>query len=556
MVDLQAPWLPLFCPALLGGDALRRMPVARPPLLAKLLASLRGPLAGEHWLLHGGSGMGKTTSLQLLAASVRAEPALARRFLPIEIHRALAGITRPCELWQTVLELQARALADSGSQHEAAAIHAVIAALPERAGDRRSDAALWSLGAWADGKRGLLLCLDDLDRLPPAVVRSLSGLSAHPGITLVATTSRQPSASLVASLGGQSCVRQAWLEALDLEQARCFFQAMAAQSGDSAVLDVIESSGARFRALHGLVGTSPRNLVALGVLLQLAPTAQGFHLVERLLDLLSPGLQAQLDALAPQTRQIVLTLGRAWHPLPAVAVARSCRMDVNKASAQLARLVGAGLVRKVSLHSTRRAGFQLVDRDLALWCLVRSGPEGRRELRQLLGFLERLYAPLPPSPRPAPTARGLSLFRAKAWPMGSIDRAGLLADDPPGSGVAFGRRAPELQAADWSDASEGPGPALSRLQAAAPGGSGSGGIPCWHTCAVALRELVSAGRVAEALAVLEEHDAQEHWRPVVEALRSVLAVAPDRLIELAPEIRRPAVEVLDSLWPSADRPGA
>ncbi len=556
MPDSGAIWPPVYNPALLDEQGLARSSCVRSSLLERVLDSLRLPHSVPHWLFHGGPGSGKSALLRFIAAAVGQDTELRRRWAPLLLQGPVQGFIEPFEIWEAVLGLLAEDLTSGGNAQAAGAIHAVVAALPEGDSAMRNDAALWSLGAWAERNRGLLVFVDGLDDLAPAVAPSLARLSAHASLRLVATTRREPSADLLAWLGGPDLVRQQRLGPLSLADARAVVADLAQATGSQAVLDFLALQPARFQALHALVGGRPRGVLLLAQVLALSPSIQGHQALERVLDLLSPGFQAQLDALPAQAAQIVLALGRAWDPCSAAEVARSCRMHVNKASAQLVRLQGAGLVQKTPLHSTRRHGFLLADRELALWCLMVGGRRTRQELRNLVSFLERQLAPAPRSPRLPLSGGGLSLFRSKAWRKGAIDRAGLLADPPVQGRPAGFARGSVLDDASLEDAHAAPVDPLLRLQAAAPGVEPGGAPPCWPTSAAALRELVQEGRVSEALALLTRPGLAERWRPVVEALLAVQGGDAARLLDVAPELRAPAVEILASIWPEGERPGA
>ncbi len=70
----------------------------------------------------------------------------------------------------------------------------------------------------------------------------------------------------------------------------------------------------------------------------------------------------------------------------------------------------------------------------------------------------------------------------------------------------------------------------------------------WNEVLLFFREAVAAGLAGEAAQLLQETGAAERWRPLHAALGSI-AEGPDRLTQVAPEVRRPAEELLKMLRP-------
>ncbi len=548
-MDPTASWSPVYNTVLMDPATREREGSVRPLLLEALLDGLRGDAPSRPSWLIGGSGTGKTATLCQLEHRVRDDESLRERWLVLAPSTALLGLLDPAELWETLLAALARELVRAGELREAAAVQAVVAALPGGDAARRGDAALWSLGAWAEGHRGLVLCIDDAHLLASAVVKALGDVASHTRLCLVASSQGEPPAS-VATVLDDAGLRYHRLGPLSLPSARRLVRQLAAAHATPELARVLSEHPARFRAVHALAADTPRSLALLTHVLAAAPDAPGHQLVERVLDLRSPSFSARLEGLPPQARRVVLALARAWEPSTAASVARRCSMHVNKASAQLARLANAGVVEKVRLHAVQRTGFQLADRGLALWCLLRSGPEGRLALARLARFIERLHSP---QPKPAPTAPApggggsLSMFRSRSWRR-SADRAGLLGVDPVAGGNP--RRAPELTAARLADAGSLPLTSLQQLEGALPGATDSAEPPSWHSARVALRDLVEAGQAAEAYALMARTEAGEHWRPVLEALRAVIGGTPDVLLDVPPEQRAPALQVLELIQPS------
>jgi len=540
-------WLPTHCDALAPSSPADLSPPARPALLQRVLASLLEPLDAPHVLLLGGRGSGKSQLLRTLEQRIVGDTALHERWLPLRLSIDPDVPHSSADIWVACLELL---LASLGQGAEGAAIQAALVALP---GDdeSRAKAALWSLGAWAERNRGLLLMIDNAHVVGGGGSAGLAGLSASlhglPGLRLFATASSSPR-----GLEGFTHYR---LQALGLDAARQLVLDLAQRLDQPRVTEALEAQPECFIALHALCAASPRRLAMLFQVLALQPGLAAERSFEGLLDLLTPGFQARLDGLAPQARQLVRALARAWDPCTAAQLAQRCGMDVNKASSQLVRLRRAGFVEKTSLHSSPRTGFQLADRTFALWCLACSDAAGRGWVAELVRFLAQPEQTMPAPARTRSSGRGLSVFRSRSWPMGAVDRAGLLVDEvTPGPKGDARKVAPELRAARWVDDLDGASPSAddplgAKLTTLVADASSLAATVGWHDCRTTVQLLVVAGRGAEVLEALDLSGLERRWRPAYVAVRVATARSLDLLQDVAPELRAPALQVIKQLWP-------
>jgi hypothetical protein len=546
--DLTTPWFPVHCSALSPpGDHEQGSPALTGPL-RNLLASLHGPPGSPHLAIVGGRGSGKSWLLRQVERAVDSGERLRERWLPLRASSDPMALARPSELWVGWLEALAERLQRDALATEAAAIRAVLAALPSEEASR-ARAALWSLGAWAEQGRGLLLLLDPAPGLGLDELEALAAqLGAHSGLRLLATARGAPSAELAGFMVHG-------LAPLDVEQARSMMLHLAERHASPGVSQELARHPERFEALIALGGASPRTLVSLHRIMVLHPDLPAERAFEALLDQATPVYEAKLLSLPRQARALVLALARAWDPCTAARLAELCAMDVNKVSAQLVRLRRAAVVEKTTLHASPRTGFQLADRTFALWCLACSSPQGRDSVRWLVGFLAQPDAPEPPAPPPVATGRGSKPFRSRPWPRGGLDRSSLLVDDL-GTVAGPARPAPELRAARWLDMDPAPVSESSlrdRLTAQLEAAAASPPTACWSDCRPSVRSMVAAGQAEQALDALERTGLGQRWRPVREALRACVAGSDDHLLDVAPEVRAPALRALASIRPTQRR---
>ena len=156
-----------YNPHLWSADQLRAIFVARKNELADLQHTLRTtPLetVGQHVLLVGARGMGKSTLMRRLALAVEDDPGLSTAWLPLRFPEEQYTVATLGQFWANVLDSLADALQHLGhSVNELDATAERIAALPAA---EQAAACLAAIDRCADerGQR-LLLLVDNTDLL-------------------------------------------------------------------------------------------------------------------------------------------------------------------------------------------------------------------------------------------------------------------------------------------------------------------------------------------------------------------------------------------------------
>ena len=420
---------PLYNPALLPPERFALATSLRRPLAQRLLAILRrigARGAPQHQLVLGAPGSGKTMLLRVLQSEILRDPDLAQRWLPITFPEAQWDVSRPADFWDNALAYLVVALSREGAEDEAQRLEAQREALPP--GDEaRAQAALALLTTTSRrlGRRFVLLVdtLDVvLDRMKRDQWHMREVLSEEPRLLLIGASARAIEATYRYDA--------AFYDFFQLHELRPLARkALPELLGDvhpddplAHTLRLARRAPALFEALLDLLGTQPRVLAMLGHQLQLsamldasagATAEPAPELVTFALDALTPTMTARVEALAPQSQVVALALAACWHPARPNELAERTHLAANVVSAQLHRLVQDGVVEKVPLpRGWGRQGFQLTDRLLQVWLLMRMGQPHRRRLLRAAHLLAETHAgnahhgrveilPQPPDPDPA-----------------------------------------------------------------------------------------------------------------------------------------------------------
>jgi energy-coupling factor transporter ATP-binding protein EcfA2 len=107
-------------------------------------------------------------------------------------------------------------------------------------------------------------------------------------------------------------------------------------------------------------------------------------------DACSDGFRSQEDGLPALEHRAFLALAGRWTPSGAAEVAADAGLDGNRTSVGLRRLQDRGLVVEVG-RAGRKARYEVADRLMGLYLLLRAGGPGAERVRSLLRFMEGFY---------------------------------------------------------------------------------------------------------------------------------------------------------------------
>lgn len=488
----------LYNPALWSREEVKTYYIARQPLLTRLLGDLRRERPGtrpQHRLIVGLRGMGKSTLLHRLAVAVEDDPELAKEWLPLTFPEEQYNIGVLADFWRNCLDALSYFLEERRRNTEADTIDKTVANLARR----DAEGALQALiQAAKQLDRRLLLLVDNidliLDRLKDCHWNLRETWQSHPEMLVVGASARALEASYQYDAAFYDFFKVDELRGLSEQEMRDTLLALAKLRGIQEIKRRIEADPSRIRILHTLTGGNPRIVVLLyGVLLKGMDSDVRADL-EGLLDEVTPLYKARFAELPVQGQQLLDKLALHWDPMTARQLADALNWDVNLVSAQVNRLTQLGIVEKVKSGSGKRAAFQVGERFFNIWYLMRASRRMRRKLVWLVEFLRIWYSG---------EDCGEVLVRCHQ----RFD----LADDAIGKALAK-----DL-------------------------------FPLFQ-------EGFKIGASQRLLKILDDSGAGERWRPLQEALAAAVAGNTEILLDVAPEVRKPALEVLARIAPDLPVP--
>ena len=343
--------------------------------------------SNPHQIVIGPRGSGKTSLLLRIAAEVHRDSELAAGFFPVVFAEESYEVATPGEFW---LECLARLEAQAPHHEDSPDLRRTFEELRTIRDDR--DLADRCLGALLDfsdreGKR-LALMVENLDMMFRDMADADAGwrlrkvLQTEPRIVLIASaTSRfdeidDPKHALYDLFSVRT------LRPLDTSECATLWESVADQCPPPGTI----------RSLEILTGGSPRLIT---IVARFGAELSFRKLMASLLDLIDDHTEyfkSHLEALPAQERRVYLALASLWKPATTREIADHARLDTNKCSAQLTRLVERGAVQTPG-GTARRKQYYLTERLYNIYYLLRRSRRSDRLVEALIHFMESYYSP-------------------------------------------------------------------------------------------------------------------------------------------------------------------
>lgn len=377
-----------YNPGFLTDDELVDGFRVRHPEFRSMVETVRrctGP-SNTHMLVVGPRGSGKTTLLLRVAAELRRDHDLSRRFVPVTFAEETYCVSTCGEFWLEALNRLA---------HQA----------PRRSGDPDYRLTYRELRETRDDEslsgRSLGRLLEFADRERKRLVVFVENLQAifsqladrKAGWKLRHTLQTEPRILLVASATSRFDAIDDPGEALyDFFQVRRLRPLDETESADLWEGEArVRPSRATIRTLQILTGGNPR---LLAIIARFGASMSFGDLTREFLDLVDDHTEyfrSQLESLPHQQRRVFLALAGLWRPATTREIAEEARIKTNQCSAQLKRLEQLGAV-NVAGGSPRRLRYYLTERMFNIYYLLRLRGGASGLVRGLVRFIQSYYS--------------------------------------------------------------------------------------------------------------------------------------------------------------------
>lgn len=348
-------------------------------LTERLYEHTDGPC--QHILVIAPRGMGKTTLVLRVVADVELDSSLSRKWYPIVFSEESYEVATAAELWLEAVRHLGRQTKDKRWLDAYEVLRA------ERNEQRLYERALGRLMDFADeqGKK-LLVVVENLNMILGEQVSRDDGwtlrhtLQNEPRIMLLATATSRFDEIDNADMAMYELFWTFDLLPLNTDECRTVWKALTGH----------ELAGDRIRPVEILTGGSPRLLSILASFASEMSLRELMDNLAHLVDEHTSYFKSNLEGLPAAERKVYVTLADMWRPATAREVAEAARIDVNKSSGFLSRLMQRGAVAEARKEG-RTIWYQVTERLYNIYHLLRKHTSEEGRVRWFVEFMIEYY---------------------------------------------------------------------------------------------------------------------------------------------------------------------
>ncbi len=373
-------------PAFLDSEQLIKNFVARQvdlELLTRLISD-NATESNQHLLINGPRGSGKTILVRRIAAEIEQHEALSNRFYPLIFSEESYLVSSAAEFWLEALFHLGRQTGDEQWKQ-------VYLELRTETNDQKlCEQALQQLLHFADstGKK-ILLIVENLNMLFGDMANEEEGLAIchtlmnHPRLQLLATATNLFAGVDHPSPAMFEIFRIHELQPLEDDECNAIWELIAGE----------KLAGEQIRPARILTGGNPRMLAILARCGAKRPFRQ---LLESLVDAIDEHtdyFKSHLDDMAPIERKVYLALAELWNISSVREIAFEARLDVNKTSAYLNRLISRGVI-VIEKQAKRNKLYGVTEGIYNIYYLMRRHGCQAERVMAMVKFMISFYDPL------------------------------------------------------------------------------------------------------------------------------------------------------------------
>ena len=386
-------------------EGLRACFVARESLLNELLESIREQSQEknlQHWMIIGSRGLGKSHLIALLYHSVKEDPGLAGRWIPLLMKEEEQGVFSLHTLFARILTV----LSEELERDDPERVRQLASYLSDlRRGKLSMEDILEKVIAClkdfaAATSRKLLVLVENTDDLFTRCVSKTNEikrlrkiLQRDNHILLIATSPGQFGRISGIKAPLYQFFRIRTLDLLSFEHALELLNCWSKMDLDRKDFEPFRRDDTKLRVLYHLTGGNPRILLFL----YMAVSGQGG--IQRAVDTFSGLLEQDLSnyylirmrELSNQEQPIVIALAEADRSLTQKEIAQQTFLPRASIGTAMMRLESRGIVRPVSGKKGKNTLYTLTDHLFRLWYRWRTGLRERKVIEALVEFLGIWY---------------------------------------------------------------------------------------------------------------------------------------------------------------------
>jgi TPR repeat protein len=372
---------------------------------------------GQHYLIEGQRGMGKTTLLLRLSYEIEKDQDLREWLIPVVLkEEAYYGIRHLYRLWETVAQElegkdkafsglvekmsdayeQARRLRSQEEHYEGICFEMLIQALEDEQDSSTSEEEREQNATEAMSRR-VILFIDNLGEMlqnfsDQENLRLHEILTTCPYLRIISATPVVFGAIFEKEHLFSNFFTTIRLEGLNKEETRNLLLELAkVYHEEKTIQKIIQHHPGRIEALRILTGGVIRTIILLFEIFTENEDGSSVTDLDNILDRVTPLYQSRMKDLTPLQRDIVNAVALNWDAISPEEIADKTRLDINETTTVLKELEKVFIIQPVITDSQLRF-YQLQERFFNIWYLMRLAPGGSRsKVLWLLHFLESWY---------------------------------------------------------------------------------------------------------------------------------------------------------------------
>jgi hypothetical protein len=338
--------------------------------------------SNQHILVIGPRGIGKTMLVLRAAEEVRRDRELSKKWYPLVFPEESYQVSTCGEFWIETLFHLSQQTKDERWQRTYEEL------LEEKDEKRLRERALAQLMDFADKQdKRILLVVENFNMLLG------DQMNDEEAWALRHTLLNEPRVMLLAS--ATSRFEQVEVEGKPMFELFRFLELKPLNEAECrelwASVTRQKLSDRRMRPLRILTGGNPRLLAIVSNFAAKISLKELMNDLLRLVDEHTEYFKSHLDNLPPTERKVYITLAEIYDPATARQVAKIARLDVNKTSSLLGRLIERGAVVEVNGRAKAKE-YQVAERMYNIYYLMRRRVASSGRVKALVHFMVGFYA--------------------------------------------------------------------------------------------------------------------------------------------------------------------
>jgi tetratricopeptide (TPR) repeat protein len=339
--------------------------------------------SNQHVLVIGPRGSGKTTLVHRIAAEIKQNTDLNERWYPLIFSEESYEVVSVGEFWLEALFHLSEQMKDENLKNT------YLELKSETDDHRLAERALGQLLDFADNKKKrILLCVENLNMLLGDLVNTDEAwkirhtLMNEPRLMLLATATNRFEQIENSSQAMFEMFKLQELKSLNDDECNRIWELITGE----------KLPGERIKPIRILTGGNPRLLT---IIAKFGAHRSFRQLLDDLVDLIDDHtdyFKSHMDNLPSIERKVYLALAGLWDASTARDIARAARLDINKTSSLLTRLIGRGAV-IVEEQRKKIKWYAVSERMYNIYYLMRRRGKPSDRVKATVKFMVSMYDP-------------------------------------------------------------------------------------------------------------------------------------------------------------------